>query len=200
MRQYITAFKFLQNIQLYMSDFTPPIQRGIFLKKETGEYGDYFVVGAGIKNPTGEEITLRTMNGSTFNPRLKEKTFTQEGQKHLWSPNTMTVQAVTNRVLKPNKKLVHTWTIPNAEMAYQNAVEEKEELNGHYEFSVKELLMEKPAVEPSQVGIVQVKVGYPALNDCFDTLTKQYDLRSNPERKLDEEIPESDEDAMDSTY
>jgi hypothetical protein len=51
-------------------------------------------------------------------------------------------------------------------------------------------------VEPSRVGVVQVGVGFSAPDSYYDGLTRQYDLRTRPDRKLDDELSEEDENSI----
>lgn len=59
---------------------------------------------------------------------MRQRTFTEEVDEHLWMPTTGARQAVTHRTLKANKTVVQKWKVPNAYEAYEEAVETCEEL------------------------------------------------------------------------
>lgn len=179
--------------------FTPTINRGVFLTKEQSEYGEHLVVGAAVRNPTDKDVHLRNMDSRLFNPTLKERTFTEKGTVRLWAPNTMSAQVVTDRTLKAGRTAVQTWRIPNAEEAYQDALETCEDLDLLDKTDVKNWMRDLSPVDPKRVGVVQVSVGFPAPNDYFDNLTRQFDLRHNAEQALDDVIPDGDEDAIETS-
>lgn len=179
-------------------EFTPPIQRGIFLTTEDTEFGEQMVVCAALRNPTDEDINLRNMDGNLFKPKLKQRTFTEEGTEDLWFGGGLAVQAITNRTIKAGKTVSRKWTIPNAEVAYRRATERVKEYEFFDQSDIPALVREECPVDPSRLGVVQVEVGFPAPSKHFDTLTRQYDLRHNADRKLDDEIPDGDEDAIES--
>lgn len=178
--------------------FAPAIQRGIFLTIDDSREGSNFIVAAAMRNPNDEDVKLRTMNTKLFSVQMNQRTFTEEGDEFLWMPSTGAGQAVTHRTLKANKTVVQKWRVPNAYQAYEKAVETCEELEFLDDEDLREWTQHYTPVEPSRAGVVKVEVGFPAPDSYYDNLTRQYDLRTHPDRELDDELPEGDENAIDS--
>jgi hypothetical protein len=178
--------------------FAPAIQRGIFLTVDESGKGSNFVVVAAMRNPRDEDVKLRTMSTKLFSVQMKQRTFTEEGDEHLWMPSTVAGQAVTHRTLKANKTVVQKWKITNAYEAYEKAVETCEEDDFFEDEDLTAWTQHYSPVEPSRVGVVKVEVGFPAPDSYYNNLTRQYDLRTRPDRELDDELPEGDENAIES--
>lgn len=186
-------------------NYAPPIQAGIFMVQEDG----HFEIAVSIRNPTDEHIGMRTMDGKLFHVSMKERTMTEEGTVNLWSPQTGATQAVEHWTLDPNDKATRHWTVPNKKLAMQKAREWLEEgllrldedereylLSDDGDEELSALVEDEPAfnyVEPSDVGIVQVTSTLPSGSDYFNKLTRQFDLRTRPERALDESLPKAED-------
>lgn len=173
-------------------NYAPPIQRGIFLTVEDGQ----FHIAVSIRNPTDEEVSLRSMDSMLFHISMKERTFTEEGLRHLWSPSMGAAQAVTTWRLDAGATVTDHYTVPNEEAAREEAREWQEEFDW-CDDPVDEL-MEGPEfqwVEPDNVGVVQVKSTFPATNGYHDGLMRQFDLRSS-NRALDAELPPEQRDGI----
>jgi hypothetical protein len=173
--------------------FAPPIQRGIHLTTS----GSEFKIALTIKNISDEVVHLRTSSSALFNPTLSERTFSEEGDKSLWSPSSFSMQAVTNWQLPADSTETRHITIPNRKSAKEKAQEWVDDglidLDNYPDGldSVVENSYEFQYVEPSDVGVIKVETSFPAINGYYDTLTRQFDLRGqNWKQSLDSELPE----------
>jgi hypothetical protein len=191
-------------------NFAPPIHGGIHMVNDDGN----FVIATSIRNPTDEKVTLSTMSTKLLSVAMKERTMTEKGTKHLWSPGTGAGQAVTSWTLDANSTVTSHYAVPNKAMACDKARDwldegllmldddEREELRSNDE--ELEALVEDEAtfqyVEPDDMGIVKIRVGLPSGRDYGLSLTRQYDLRTNPARNLDDELPEPTMEAIDSQW
>jgi hypothetical protein len=185
--------------------FAPPTQPGIHMINDNGE----LKLSVSVRNPTPEPITLRTMSGKLFTVSLKEK-----GGDVLWAPSTGAAQAVTHWTLDAESRVTSHYTVPNPETARDQAQERIEDTGFVYdnpddvtivtgtEFPDRDEydgeVLFKQAVDPDDIGIVQVEASLPTGGNYFTSLTRQFDLRIRPDRALDNELPVATRDAIDS--
>lgn len=192
-----------------MNGFAPPVQPGIHLTTEDGQ----FKIAVSLRNPTDEPIRLRTMTTALFNLSMNDK---HDGR--LWAPGTMAGQAVTHWTLAAGGRITRHYTVPNEETARETArehIDERRELL--YDDDEEVTIVTAPvydrpnrdeydgavhyqtAVEPEEVGIVQIEAGIPSGNDYYNTITRQFDLRTRPDRVLDDELPDETMEDIEST-
>lgn len=178
--------------------FTPAIQRSIFLTVEEGasKHVNRFIIGVAIRNPTEKPVKLKTMSTRLFSVRLSYRT--EGGDKHLWSPQTLSGQVITTRRINPEKTAVRTWKVPNIYQAYNRAVKRCRESSFLDENDIGNCIERIHPVNPNRTHVAEVEVEFPSPDQYHDNLTRRYDLSTNPQRVLDDEIPHGDEDAIHS--
>lgn len=181
----------------YPDGFAPPIHPGIHMTIKNNQ----FKIAVSLRNPTPNPVALRTMSTKLFSVRLQQK----HGD-HLWSPNIGAGQAVTYWTLDPHSRITTHYTVPNTKTAEATADEYLEEFADTVFNTPEDVTVvtgtERPdpdnydtdihyecAVEPADVGIVQVIADIPSGNNYVNTITRQFDLRTHPTRALDKTIP-----------
>lgn len=166
-----------------MVRFTQPTQTGIhFNRTETN-----LILAISLRNPTNEPLRLRTMTGQLFSPSLEKK-----NGDSLWRPQTASTQAVAHWGLEPQGTITQRYTIPNRQDAKEEADQLNEELS--YDFSIDP--DEFTSVDPNIKDILIIRTGIPSKNGYFERVSRQYDLRTNPERAFDDELPPHTMDAI----
>ena len=188
--------------------FAPLVQPGIHMVNDDGK----FRIAVSLANPTDESIQLRTMSTKLFSVTLQE----QHGDE-LWRPATGAGQAVTHWTLEADSRVTAHYVVPNESIARQRA---EEELKNHGDLlydnpddvtiivgtehpdreEYDSEITFQPAVEPDDVGIVQVTASLPTGNDYSNHVTRQFDLRTHPDRVLDDELPSETMDAIDNHF
>lgn len=183
---------------------TLPVTAGIHMVEQDG----HFTIAVSLSNMTGDEQRVRTMDSRLFKPSMKEKTFTEDGTVHRWSPGGGAAMAVTRWTLEPNATVTSHYDVPNREMAREKAREWVEDGLMHLADDEREYILsddgqdeldamvedyhEFTYVEPDEIGIVKIELGYPGQGGYHPSLMRQYDLRTNMEHVLDDELPPED--------
>lgn len=157
-----------------MTRFTPPTQVDISLTT----VDNHFKIAVSLKNPTDEPVTFKTMSGALLHISMETK-----GGDQLWAPQTGSTMAVTHWELGPNTTITRHFTVPNKEMAE----ERKQEMIEEFEYFDESLALD-PYVETDIDEIIQIDAIIPSQRDYFESVTRQYDLRSS-RRDLEDDLP-----------
>lgn len=190
------------------NDFAPPVQPAIHLTLSD----EQFVIAVSLKNPTDEPITLQTMTTKLFSVSLRAK---DNGE--IWRPDTGAGQAVTNWTLDANNRVTSHFTAPNPETARERATQFLDSHAGNLydDADTVEIVTgtERPdpdnydsevifeqSVTPSEQGIISVEAVLPSPSNHHTTITRQFDLRTNPHRVLDHTIPAETRDAISNQF
>jgi len=184
--------------------YNAPTETGIHLTRRD----DHFVIALTVRNPTDEPLHLDTADGALFQPKMVERTFTEDGTQTVWTISAGAVQAVTRWKLPPGGRVTSHYAVPNHDMARDKVFDWLEEgalglpeeerqdiLSGHAPESLIESIIDRNGafqyVEPDEVGVVRVSSQFPQSGDYSARLTRQYDLRVRPERALDDNLPDA---------
>lgn len=183
-------------------NYSPAIQVGLHLTESDG----HFRLATSLRNPLDEAVALRTMDSGLFHVTLKERTFTEEGTRTIWTPNHGFAQAVTHWTLDAEATATSHYDVPNKEMARETALEwldegllmldddEREEIRTNQE--ELDALVEDYAsfnyVEPDEAGVLRIETSVPSSGEYHESVTRQVDLRTNRHRGLDDNLPPED--------
>lgn len=176
-------------------EYTAPVQYGIHMTEEE----EQFYIAVSIINPTDEEIDLHRMTDKPFGVRIKGDD-PSTGYDELWRPNRgLTHQSETGWRLEPNSEATRHYEVPNLEQARMDANQHIEEFEP--DMSVDGLLgQDYPYVEPDDVGVVQVRASVPSKKEYGVSVSRQFDLRDNRDRVLDDELPPENMEPLSSSW
>lgn len=178
-----------------MTEFTPQVQQGLFLTTEETAFGTQFVLAAALRNSADQPVDFTTSSSSIFSPQLNQWVESRREYQCLWKPNVLSAQAVTTHTLYPNKTYVESWTVLNAKEAYEEAVSLA--MDSPVDIPPAERVREKSPVSPQRLGTISVECTFPSPRQYSGTLTRRFDLQ-NSLAELDDSLPDSDENALES--
>lgn len=159
--------------------WTSPTQTAICLRIKDSQ----FVVSVTMRNLSDEPVNLHTMTGRLMSVEVNEK----RGDDS-WTPQTGTTMATSYWELEAGAEITSRWTIPNEETAQ----EKKEEMVSELEVVEEDDPMLVPFLDPNEKRILIVEASVPTAGSSYSQrVSRMYDLRTNPERALDD-VPEED--------
>lgn len=158
-----------------------PLQTRIEMQREDNQFHLY----VGVYNPTDETVHCRTMSGALFSPKLREK-----GGDELWRDPRGAAMAVTPRSIEPYSWLARTYEMEDSEAVADEMRDVLGDDDYYSEEEIQQMVEHRPSVDADDIdSIVSVEVTVPSTGNYYESVTKQFDLRHNPERVLVDELP-----------